>query len=573
MFRKLLSNLPFNPSLINQVSFYAKRLHQEEQVRRSGVVLVVLAMLLQIFAVVRPPQQSYANQANDIVPGGISSIDDAYRKCSTDAYNFKKILGAYGVTCENIKASTQRSLRSTEYGKDINSSLYSLGHIPYDKPGETPFPVAGVGTLYMRPLWSWDTGAYSTYTALEGRNAFGVKFFVLFNCGNLVIIGRPAAPTATPTPIVTKPNPRIKSKTTLAGMPADKSTVAPGDKIGYRIYFENTGNAAATNVFIEDSTPKDTSFVPGSQGSGAADRYSYVDTVYPGHGQEPHVYWAYYSLPAGATNYYVDFTVRVNAGTPDGTQICNTAYIRSNETPQAPSPNQICHTVRAGTTVTPTPVTPTPTPTVVVATPAPCTSSKSQTDIDSCIEKHKTARNDTQNIANADKTTAAAGDTIIYSLTAKNNANVAAKDFVVEENLADVLEYADVVNLNGGSINANKVVSWPGVTILSGDTITKKITVKIKDKIPETPSPSSNPGSFDLLLTNVYGDAVNIRLPGSVAKIVEQTNTTLPNTGPGTTVMIAVSITMIASYFFARSRLMAKELDMVREEYAAAGGV
>ena len=34
MFKKLLSNLPYNPSLIGQVSFYAKRLHAEEKIRR-----------------------------------------------------------------------------------------------------------------------------------------------------------------------------------------------------------------------------------------------------------------------------------------------------------------------------------------------------------------------------------------------------------------------------------------------------------------------------------------------------------------------------------------------------------
>src|SRR5437763_1435221 len=74
MFNKLLSNLPFNPSLINQVSFYAKRLKHESSVRRLGFILVALTMVLQLFAVLSPAQPSLAESPNDIVRGGVASV-------------------------------------------------------------------------------------------------------------------------------------------------------------------------------------------------------------------------------------------------------------------------------------------------------------------------------------------------------------------------------------------------------------------------------------------------------------------------------------------------------------------
>src|SRR5207245_208046 len=105
------------------------------------------------------------------------------------------------------------------------------------------------------------------------------------------------------------------------------------------------------------------------------------------------------------------------------------------------------------------------------------------------------------------------------------------------------------------------------------DTAHSYLTVRVKNPIPQTPRSVANPGSFDLIMTNVYGkDVINIKLPGSVAKTTEQVVTTLPNTGPGTSIGIGFGLAAVVSYFFARSRLMARELDIVRQEYNTGGG-
>ena len=52
MFKKLLSNLPFNPSLIHQVTAYAEHLQTEVRLRRLGVLVLVVCLSIQIVPLV-----------------------------------------------------------------------------------------------------------------------------------------------------------------------------------------------------------------------------------------------------------------------------------------------------------------------------------------------------------------------------------------------------------------------------------------------------------------------------------------------------------------------------------------
>lgn len=202
----------------------------------------------------------------------------------------------------------------------------------------------------------------------------------------------------------------------------------------------------------------------------------------------------------------------------------------------------------------------------------PCAQAANQNDSAACVELHKTARNITQNISNADGTTAQAGDVIEYSLITKNTGKAVITNYVVKEDISDVLEYADITDLHGGSLSSDKrFVTWPAANIDANSTHTEFLTVKVKNPIPSTPLSASNPGgSFDLVMTNVYGNAINIKLPPPPVKTIEST-TTLPNTGPGESLVIAFVMTTMVAYFFARSRLMAEELDIVRTDYTSVG--
>lgn len=188
-----------------------------------------------------------------------------------------------------------------------------------------------------------------------------------------------------------------------------------------------------------------------------------------------------------------------------------------------------------------------------------------------CIGVHKTGANLTQNISDANNTTAQPSDTILYTLYAQNAGKATVKNYVFQENISDPLDYADVVDLHGGTIDANNLITWPALDIKSGETATKKVTVRVKAIIPATPASTSNINHFDLIMTNVYGNAVNIKVPSPPIKTVETVAATLPNTGPGETMFFGAVVVMFAGYFFARARLLAKEATIAIHETTNGG--
>ncbi len=188
MYKKLLSNLPFNPSLINQLSFYGQRLESEASVRRIGVVFIVLSMFVQFIAAVSPPQSSLAASSNDIINGGFRNNDEAFLHClNTTGEDFGNIIKAYGATCDAVRAASVITFKSTD--KPFNFELYSMGRQPQGqvnpntgKPtDEVTVNIPGLAPLYLRRLASWDGGSYSTYKALKVQVSPTYAFFVFWS--------------------------------------------------------------------------------------------------------------------------------------------------------------------------------------------------------------------------------------------------------------------------------------------------------------------------------------------------------------------------------------------------------
>lgn len=201
----------------------------------------------------------------------------------------------------------------------------------------------------------------------------------------------------------------------------------------------------------------------------------------------------------------------------------------------------------------------------------PCDKSADQQDTVACVEVSKTAANITAGIADANNTTAHAGDVIIYTLFAKNNGKATVKGFTFQENLNDVLDYANVSDFHGGTIdNDTGVVTWPQRDIAPNATASVQITVKVKDPIPTTPAPAIDPSRFDHTMSNVYGNTINIKLPGTPVTNVTTASAKLPNTGPGTGLALAAVIVIVGGYFYGRARLLAGESAAALKDAAAA---
>jgi hypothetical protein len=477
MFEKLLATLPYNPATRDQMVFYGKRLHQEKSIRRLGLIFIVLTFFIQFFAFISPPQPTMARSSNDLIDGGISSRNGALSYCNNNVANYRDILANYGITCADLSKTSVVSLKST----DANKQLVSMGRLPYGKQGETPVSIGGK-TYYLRYLWSWDTGPYSTYTALKGVSSVtGKVFYILYNCGNLVFVGLPA--------------------------PAPRCTW--NDRL-----YANAAACQPPKCSLDQSLPADSPKckVCAYDSSILKSNARCVQCPYPGFG-----------------------TI-------------------TKDNPKCVAPCPYNGSISKDSSAC-----------------KPCSASQTRDDKTACLELTKTASNTTAGLADANDTTAKSDDVIVYTLSVKNTGKALVPKFVVQENMNDVLDYADITDAHGGTMDSNKIMSWPAADIKTGETLQQHITVKIKSTLPQTPASTSDPGHYDSAMTNVYGNTVNIYLPKTIVQTTEQITTELPNTGPGTALGISFAITVIAAYFFARTRLLSKETEIALSEVAAGG--
>lgn len=645
MFNKLLSNLPFNPSLIDQVSFYSKRLRKESGIRRVGLIFVAMTMLIQIFAIVSPTEASNQCSSNDVIRCGFKTRAEAVQRCNENAAGFRTIIEYYGMSCTSIANAGTRTISTNEQG----DSLFSMGRNPYQKRGEYPVAIPGAGTLFLRNLSSW--GVFNT-KVLDMKTPDGQPFMVMYDCGNIVIRGGYNPPAKQEPP----------SKLKLAKINKPTGTVKPGDIIDYTLVFANQGG---TSVFfsVNDQLPDQLEYVSSDYGGWLTERngntFKWYNNTPP--------YYTFGNTDAFGTPGFIKLRAKVKSNVRSGTTVCNKAWLtdlnQTTKKPQNWSETSVCNTVvvncPSGTLPTsdgkcePIKVPDaacnylkplkqlsrtkysfeTKASTVNGATiksytynfgdgsPLLVKQSTSTTDtVDShdfkkegtykisvvvgtsvankpaltctteievkpedkvpspLLSIEKKAKNITQNIGDANGTTANVGDVIEYTLITNNYGEGESKNTILKpEQLSDVLEYADIdlSSLDGGVFeNDTQVIAWnKPVNIKPGESVTKTFKVKVKDPIPQTLRPNNQPGgSFDMILTNVYGNTIEIKLPSTPLKTTETVTTSLPNTGPGEALIMGAGLTTIVGYFFARSRLMAKELDIVRNEYASISG-
>lgn len=553
MFRKLISNLPFNPSLLGTVVFYADRMKQEESLRRLGFGFVALAMFVQVFAVLAPPEPTLAASDNDIIRGGFRTKEEAVQICRDNERDFSLILSTIDITCDNLQNSSIQTIRSTDY----NGQLYSMGRHARGAVGKGNKPTDEHaihyfgGTVYMRRLASFDTWSHSSYKALVGTTATGKTFMILFNCGNPVLVGRHTPPQP----------PQVVDNGTCEVV-AVPPYISRGEKFTATIRVHNTGSTVwdpGTGYKLGSEDPRDNLnwgtnrvALPGAVSPGGVRDVTGTFTA----PQSPGTYkFSWRMLQENVHWFGATCSKPVTVKLPPAPK-------KPPEPPKQPEPpKDVCPEI--------------PGVQENEAACVPCEESTSSDDFESCLIVAKTARNDTQDIPDANNTTASAGDEITYTLSVTNTGNRALDNFVFEEVLSDVLEYADLQSYENARFSKeHKTLTWPKTTIDAGATEKKTFVVKIKDEIPQTPVSVSDPGSYDLTMTNVFrGVAINIKLPPGISKTTEQVVTTLPNTGPGTSLAIGFVITTMAAYFFARNRLIGKELDIIRSDFAQTGGV
>lgn len=567
MFRKIVSNLAFSPALVGQLGFYAQRLKKEEATRRVGLVFTALALVVQSFAVFSPPEAANAASPNDFVYGGVTSATDFARHYDANTNNIKDLFAVLGITRTDITASKTSEINS-------KGGYYSWGLNPHFSyaDGERSYTVkttsGGSRTFYARPLSLWDTGGNvatgSSYTVLVGKatgpgTASGQWFALMFNCGNLVLKVIPPAPKCPTGTVGTYPNCTIpkcpngttgtypncipnKCPTGTTGTPPNcvyppvaactKLTITPMITNNYRFDAQATAEHGATISAYVYTIKRDGTMVETKTIASKLDTNTFV----------------YNQSKQG--NYVVNLTIKTSLGDKTDSTNCVKTF---NVTPPAVCPQN--------------PKLPKSSPECQPCPGDPTLWIKDERCASKIIET-KSAKNITQGNIDAIGVAARASDKIVYTLSV-HNVGKAASDVVVTEQLADVMEYATLVDNGGGIYDANtKTLSWPKASVGAGQKLNRMFTVQLLGTIPAMGKGLSDKTSYDCKMDNTFGNTVSIAVTCPPQKIiVEQTANELPHTGPRENMIFAGTVFSIVAYFYARSRQVKKEVRLIRRDF------
>ncbi len=665
MFKKLVANLPFNPSLITQVGFYADRLKKEKSIRRLSFVFISLAMFIQMFAVIAPPERSLAASSNHI-QNGIRTRQDILNGWDFYGSDLAAIYEQFGITRADIAAlplHPNETIRSTD--KDYWSigrnsltgysnvhPLYKISQVKIQHLGKNTASTADDRYIYQRALRAWDIkNPSNTYRAFRGTiSATGQPFWILVDCGNLTTIGSytpppppptPEKPTPPPPPTPEPPKPKIEIKKTIVDNP---SKLNPGDSLTYRIEYRNSAvNSLAKDVVIEDQL----------------DTKNY-DIISP---KNLSINNGFLKHDVGSLSYSTSYnvlsiTVKLKDQVPSGTKVCNKARItsknataaNSNEVcvgvivecpydsripdvnnPNCVEPKIVCSVVDAAINRTTREVTYktivtssnpentdvisynydfgdganqefkykelehqtkhsfgagdyTTTVTITYRTTGQEETGDKTIDCsvpisfeeDQPLGQSKSVSNITQDKTGeiAESSLVNGGDVLEYTLLTTNSQNYDREGLTVDDYIGDLLDYStldmEFLKEQGGAFDeeSNKII-WNDVSILGASSAEHKFRVTIKDPIPSTNAPSTVSTSYDCKISNEYGTEITMDINCPLVKNLE----TLPNTGPGAGLTMTVGATTVIGYFFARTRLLAKEIGIIRKDYVTSGGV
>jgi hypothetical protein len=282
MFRKLVTNLSFSPTLIGELGHYAKRIRREERMRVLGLIFVVLALIVQYFAIFRPPEPANAASSQDLIYGGIATRDELLRHYQHNDNNLRDIYTAAGITEQEIMGTREGSVNSKN-AHYISGRQSRVGYQDGERTLAYTKTPSGTGTVYFSPLQIWDTTPYeklhgTTYPAFIGQSQKAGRFAIMKRSGQLALTTLPSSTPVSPgmcalhtslstsdkdcIPCVSQPSLWIQDSrcTTqiIQTLSADDTTTRrasadtpaqPNDRVVYTITAENTGTSVGNASF------------------------------------------------------------------------------------------------------------------------------------------------------------------------------------------------------------------------------------------------------------------------------------------------------------------------------------
>lgn len=281
----------------------------------------------------------------------------------------------------------------------------------------------------------------------------------------------------------------------------NSTTANSGDRVRFQIIFSLSGNASQSNVIVRDIMPANLSFVQGTEQISGVFVGSEFDLFGSGRNLG--------TLSAGTSETVIyDATVaQAGAFSNSSTFLTNTANVRSDQVATRQDDATVVVQVVAGVQ----------------------------------FSLRKTAFNVTQG---ADATTVAAnpGDVISYTLYYKNTGQTTIQNAVIQDDIHDVEELAQVSD-QGGAVSVNSSIVYAPIDVPPGVEISRTFQVRVKDA-------SLFPASSDLVMDNVYGNEIRVL----VRKPQVQGVVTPPRTGASEWLVLGLAFLATAGYWVYRKR-------------------
>lgn len=516
MFRKLVSNLGFSPALVGQLAFYAKRLKKEESTRRLGLLFTVFALIIQSFVVFAPPTSANDKDTNDMCPGvsrdsdGVNKIKSCY---NNNTRHYQDVLNYFGISKGELwKALDNGAWRYTTTYKN----WYTFGHDNTSSDVKN-YSSAVAGKLYARKWKNTITTRQWGWKGSTDKND-GTEFIILADCGNLALkrLLNPSAKCVSLT--ASKSDISLGDSITLTA----KSAVDDGAEIAKYDFTQEgpSGDNAKASVKTDAETAQ----------------------------------WNRTLSNAGTYKFTVNIDTTNNKDNITSKSCVEQVVV-------AAKPQEKCPYNSA----------------LLVGDPKCKPDCKTNPQLAGCapdIEITKTAVNRSQNDIDATKKKASAGDVIVYTITIKNKGKTTGT-VALDDVLSDSLEYSQLTETGGGSYDiSTKNLSWGTLAIQPSTTTTRQFVMTVYNPIPAMARNQGSPSSYDCVMSNVVrkdGEGI-IKIPVDcpvVKEVVEQTVSELPHTGPTENLIFAGLLLAGVSYFYARVRLMKKEVRLIRRDLNA----
>ena len=244
MFKKLVANLSYSPSLIHELDSYSKSLKRGLLYRKAGLFLLVLLLIVELFTFFIPANSSNQKSSNDLIPFGSTKDTNPF---NINNSRYQNILKGLGLEEKDLKYKVTRDFNINE--KDNWSILTNKQQVS-SIMGAKPFVINTPDNLIS--LWKNPVKENIFRTSFSGYeiDKEGKTFLIDSETGNIYFKNNKDNQTSNSNTqknicknleYSTKNNPSILIETEL-------------ESTGLKFEFKNNKNEAIKNEIIATSS-------------------------------------------------------------------------------------------------------------------------------------------------------------------------------------------------------------------------------------------------------------------------------------------------------------------------------